>query len=451
MKSPRELKLKERAMSFTRSAQLLERSRKVLAGGVSSDVRKVELPHPLFFASGKGSRIWDVDGNEFIDYVLAQGPLLMGHSPEPVLEAVTRQLRQGLMYGSQHEGELELAELLTHVIPCAERVRFNSTGSEAVITALRVARAYRNRTLVVKFEGQWHGWYDSLLVSTAPAPDQAGPVHQPRAVLPSCGQVANAADNLIILPWNDLNLVEEAFSRRGHQIAAVLTEPVMCNSGSILPQDGFLQGLRQLCTQYETALIFDEVITGFRLALGGAQEFFGVVPDLATLAKGIASGFSLSAVAGKAEFMDLISTGKVIHAGTYNSNPVVIAAGLATVRHLRDHQESIYSHLFRMSERLRAGLQVQLQKVGIPAQVNGIGPIVQVSLTGQESILNYRDWMRRDTASYERIVNELANQGIRTTTRGTWYLSTDHSEEDIDETLVRFEAALQLLACHARA
>ena len=198
-------------MRFSRSAQLLERSQKVLAGGVSSDVRRAELPHPLFFASGKGSRVWDVDGNEFIDYVLAQGPLLLGHNPQPVLEAVALQLQKGLMYAAQHEAELELAELLTEVIPCAERVRFNSTGSEAVITVLRVARAYRNRKFVIKFEGQWHGWYDSLFVSTAPPLDQAGPTHEPKPILPSRGQVANAADNLIILPWNDLELVRSVW------------------------------------------------------------------------------------------------------------------------------------------------------------------------------------------------------------------------------------------------
>ena len=432
-------------MPFTRSEQLLERSRRVLAGGVSSDVRKTELPHPLFFASGKGSRIYDVDGNEFIDYVLGQGPLLLGHSPLPVLEAVARQLQKGLMYAAQHEAELELAELLIEVIPCAERVRFNSTGSEAVITALRVARAYRNRTLVVKFEGQWHGWYDSLFVSTAPPPDQTGSLHEPTPVLPSRGQVRNAADNLIILPWNDLHLVKDLFARRGHEIAAILTEPVMCNSGSIMPQPGFLEGLRELCSRYETALIFDEVITGFRLALGGAQEFFGVTPDLATYAKGIASGFPLSAVAGKAEFMDLISSGQVTHAGTYNSNPVVIAAGLATVEHLKNNREVVYSQLNRVGEQLRTGLQSLLQTVGILGLVGGVGPVVQVSFTDQRSILNYRDWARRDTASYQRIVTELAERGIRTITRGTWYVSTAHSEKDIDQTLSSFEVALRVL------
>ena len=432
-------------MEFSLSARLFERSQKVLAGGVSSDVRKAEIPHPLYFASGRGSRIWDVDGNEFIDYVLAQGPLLLGHRPEPVLEAVSRQLQKGLMYAAQHEAELELAELLTQIIPCGERIRFNSTGSEAVITALRVARAYRNRKQVVKFEGQWHGWYDSLFVSTAPPLDQAGPYHEPHAVLPSRGQVANAADNLIILPWNDLELVKEVFARRGHEIAGVLTEPVMCNSGSILPRPGFLEGLRELCNQYESALIFDEVITGFRIALGGAQEVFNVTPDLATYAKGIASGFALSAVAGKAEFMDLVATGQVIHAGTYNSNPVVIAAGLATIQHLKTHQRTVYSHLRSMGERLRVGLRSRLETARIPAQVGGVGPVVQVSLTDQKQIVNYRDWAKRDTTTYQQIALELVQRGVRTIARGTWYISTAHTEMDIDLTLDRFEAALGAL------
>lgn len=258
----------------------------------------------------------------------------------------------------KHQPELELAELLSKVIPCAERVRFNSTGSEAVITALRVARAYRNRTKVVKFEGQWHGWYDSVFVSTSPPLGKSGPEHAPAPVLTSRGQVPNAADNLIVLPWNDLELLRKVFASRGAEIAAVITEPVMCNSGSIMPANGFLQGLRDLCTQNETALIFDEVITGFRLALGGAQELFGVTPDLATFAKGIASGFTLSAVAGKAEFMDLISSGEVTHAGTYNSNPVAIAAGLATVEYLHNNQSVVYPHLNQMGSDCGSGSPV---------------------------------------------------------------------------------------------
>jgi glutamate-1-semialdehyde 2,1-aminomutase len=430
-------------MVLTMSAEWLERSRTVLAGGVSSDVRRSELPHPLFFQSGKGSHLYDIDGNEYIDYVLGQGPLLLGHSPRPVLDAVHKQLEQGLVYAAQHEAETELAELLTEVIPCAEKVRFNSTGSEAVITALRIARAYRNRALVVKFEGQWHGWYDSLFISTSPSLEQAGPGELPTAVLPSQGQVRNAAENVIIMPWNNLALLEDLFRHRGNEIAAVITEPMMCNSGSIAPLPGFLEGLRQLCDRYEITLIFDEVITGFRLALGGAQEAFGVVPDLATYAKGIASGFTLSAVVGKAEWMDLISCGKVVHAGTYNSNPVVIAAGLATVRHLKENRTTIYPRLYQLSDRLRDGLQNSFQKAGLPALIGGLGPVVQVSLTQTTMLRDYRDWIRRDTANYQRLVAQLVPLGVRTITRGTWYLSGAHTEEDVQSTVEKVDSALK--------
>jgi glutamate-1-semialdehyde 2,1-aminomutase len=433
-------------MVLTRSAEWLERSLKVVAGGVSSDVRRSELPHPLFFQSGKGSRLYDIDGNEYIDYVLGQGPLLLGHSPRPVLEAVHQQLEQGLVYAAQHEAETELAEFLTEVIPCAQKVRFNSTGSEAVITALRIARAYRNRPLVVKFEGQWHGWYDSLFISTSPSLEQAGPHESPKAVLPSQGQVRNAAENVVVMPWNNLELLEDLFRQRGSEIAAVITEPMMCNSGSIAPLPGFLEGLRHLCDRYEITLIFDEVITGFRLALGGAQEAFGVVPDLATYAKGIASGFTLSAVAGKAQWMDLISCGKVVHAGTYNSNPIVIAAGLATVRHLKENRATLYPHLYQLSDRLREGLRSSFKNAGLPALIGGLGPVVQVSLVDTTMLRDYRDWLRRDTAMYQRLVTQLVPLGVRTITRGTWYLSTAHTEDDVQLTVEKVDSALKRLA-----
>jgi glutamate-1-semialdehyde 2,1-aminomutase len=429
-------------MAFTKSAQWLERSQRVLAGGVSSDVRRSELPHPLFFTSGKGSRLFDVDGNEYIDYVLGQGPLLLGHSPRAVLDAVHEQLERGLIYAAQHEAETQLAELLTEIIPCAEKARFNSTGSEAVVTALRIARAYRNRPLIVKFEGQWHGWYDSLFISTSPTLEQAGPYDAPNPVLPSSGQVRNAAENVIVVPWNDLDLLTDLFRQRGREIAGVITEPMMCNAGSIAPLPGFLQGLRQLCDQYESTLIFDEVITGFRLALGGAQEAYGVVPDLATYAKGIASGLTLSAVAGKRDWMDLISTGKVVHAGTYNSNPVAIAAGLATVRHLKENREKIYNRFDELGAQLREGLLKQLHEAGLATLVTGRGPVVQVSLTDQTVLRNYRDWIRRDTSTYHRLVTQLVDHGIRTISRGTWYLSAAHTGQDIRITLDRFASVL---------
>jgi glutamate-1-semialdehyde 2,1-aminomutase len=295
----------------------------------------------------------------------------------------------------------------------------------------------------VKFEGQWHGWYDSLFISTSPSLEQAGPHESPNAVLPSQGQVRNAAENVIVMPWNNLVLLEDLFRQRGSEIAAVITEPMMCNSGSIPPLPGFLEGLRQLCDRYEITLIFDEVITGFRLALAGAQEAFGVVPDLATYAKGIASGFTLSAVAGKAEWMDLISCGKVVHAGTYNSNPIVIAVGLATVRHLKENRATLYPRLYQLSDRLRDGLRNSFKKAGLPALIGGLGPVVQVSLTEITMLRDYRDWIRRDTASYQRLVTQLVPLGVRTITRGTWYLSTAHTEEDVELTVEKVDSALK--------
>ncbi|MSP13367.1 MAG: aminotransferase class III-fold pyridoxal phosphate-dependent enzyme [Chloroflexi bacterium] len=419
-----------------------ERASRVVAGGVSSDVRRSEKPFPLFFERGEGPYIFDVDGNRYIDYVLGQGPLLLGHSPRQVIEAVHAQLDKGLIFAAQHPQEVELAELICQVVPSAERVRFNSTGSEAVVSALRIARGARNRRLVIKFEGQWHGWYDSLFVSTSPPLDKAGPREAPIPYMQSRGQVANAVENLIVLPWNDLSLVEQVFAGRGDEIAAVLTEPIMINAGAIMPQPGFLEGLRRLCDQYGALLIFDEVITGFRVALGGAQAYFGVTPDLTTLAKGIAAGFTLSAVVGKAEFMDLVSRGEVAHAGTYNSNPVVIAAGLAAVKCLAADNGKIYHHLFAMGEMLSNGFRTILRQAGVPAIVNNIGPVVQVCLTDLPAMRDYRDYARRDVARYDRLVTELVYRGVRTISRGTWYISAAHTAEEINRTLEAFAEAL---------
>lgn len=433
-------------MSLNNSRSWYERAGYVLAGGVSSDVRRAEKPFPLFFERGEGPYIFDVDGNRYIDYVLGQGPLLLGHSPRPVIEAVRAQLDKGLIFAAQHPQEVELAEALCRIIPSAERVRFNSTGSEAVVSALRIARGARNRRLVIKFEGQWHGWYDSLFVSTAPPLDKAGPREAPIPYIQSRGQARNVTENLIILPWNDLHLVEQVFARQGDDIAAILTEPIMINAGAIMPQPGFLEGLRRLCDRYGALLIFDEVITGFRVALGGAQAYFGVTPDLTTLAKGIAAGFTLSAVVGKAEYMDLVSRGEIAHAGTYNSNPVVIAAGLAAVKTLAEGNGRIYQHLFNMGEMLSKGFREILKEAGVPAIVNNIGPVVQVCLTDLPTIRDYRDYARRDTARYDRLVTEMVYRGVRTISRGTWYISAAHTVEEINRTLETFAEALSAIS-----
>jgi glutamate-1-semialdehyde 2,1-aminomutase len=426
----------------TQSEQLLERARGSLAGGVGSGVRLGEQPGPLYFECGQGARITDVDGNEYIDYILGQGPLLLGHNPPEVLRAAHAQLDALIISAGQHRLEIELSERLQRIIPCGELVRYNGSGSEAVAMALRLARAYTGRQKFIKFEGHYHGWLDSEIISYWPDLESAGPRESPRAVPGSRGMTKSVLDEVIVLPWNDLALVESALDRHGSEVAALITEPVMVNTGACQPRAGFLAGLRELCTHHGVVLIFDEVITGFRLALGGAQELYGVTPDLATFAKGIAAGFPLSALAGKRALMEMIARGEVLHGGTYNTHPVVMAAANATVELLERERERIYPNLAQMGERLRAGLREIGARKGEPLMVGGVGGVVQVAFTRREAFYDYRDYLDRDTARYTHFVAALARRGVRTILRGTWYLSAAHSESDIDETLDRAEAAL---------
>ncbi|MEP7198873.1 MAG: aspartate aminotransferase family protein [Chloroflexota bacterium] len=434
-------------MTYTRaqSQQLFERAQASLAGGAGSGVRLSEQPGPLYFARGNGARITDVDGNEYIDYILGQGPLLLGHNPPEVLQAVRAQLDSLIISAGQHQLEIELSERLQRVVPCCEMVRYNNSGSEVVAAALRLARAHTGRQKFIKFEGHYHGWLDGEIISYWPDLKDAGPREAPRAVPGSGGMAQSVLDEVIVLPWNDLALVEQTLAAHGHEIAALITEPIMVNTGGCQPRPGFLAGLRELCTRYGVVLIFDEVITGFRVALGGAQELYGVTPDLATFAKGIAAGFPLSAIAGKREIMDLITRGVVLHGGTYNTHPMVMAAANATVKHLECNRTQIYSHLFAMGERLRGGLMEMCERKGVPVLLGGVGPVVQMAFTQRDAFNDYRDYLERDVVLYRRFVAAMAERGVRTILRGTWYISAAHSEADIEETLDCAEAALATL------
>jgi glutamate-1-semialdehyde 2,1-aminomutase len=421
---------------YAKSRELHERACRTIPGGVSSNIRAKWRPFPLFYTHGRGSRIWDADGNESIDYVLARGPLLLGHSPGPVIEAVKRQLDRGLMYAGQHELEIEAAELISRRVPCAERVRFSNSGSEAVHMALRLARAATGRVKHVRFEGHYHGWFDGVFYSTAPKLEDAGPRESPHAVPVSRGQPASDAEHAIVLPWNDLALVERVFEARGREIAALITEPVMCNSGGILPRPGYLEGLRRLCTKHGAVLIFDEVITGFRVAPGGAQERFGVVPDLATFAKALGGGFCVSALAGRASLMDEIGALSTVHAGTYNSNPPCMAACVAALGMLTP---DAYRTLFERGEALMSGIR----KLGGPrVSVRGLPPCFHVSFGEPEEAADYRGWARRDAAACDRFWDSLQDQGIRTIPEGTWFVSAAHTPQDVDQTLEAVSRAL---------
>ena len=417
-----------------RSRSLYERAKVVLAGGVSSDARR-STTVPLYIERGAGARIWDVDGNEYLDYVLGQGPLILGHSAPGIVAAVQAQAARGQAYSAQHEREVEVAETICAIVPCAERIRFNSVGSEAVHAAWRLARAYTGREKILKFEGHYHGWLDPALYSVHPPVDQAGPADSPVPVAGTRGQTPGGADALVVAPWNDLAALGRLLERHEGQIAAVTLEPILCNTGCISPVPGYLEGVQQLCLEHGALLIFDEVITGFRVAPGGAQQLLGVTPDLAVFGKAVAGGYPLSVLAGKAEVMDMISRGEVGHAGTFNSNPIAIAAASAALAQLTRDDGAAYTRLFETGDALMRGIRSAATDAGVPLLVEGPGPVFQLYLTEESEIRDYRAFATTDLAGLQRLQRELLERGVNTIGRGLWFVSTAHGEAEIEQTL----------------
>ncbi len=417
--------------NYTKSAALLERAKKVMAGGVSSEFRKLNYPHAMFYTHGKGSRIYDVDGNEYLDFTLSQGPLILGHSHPGVLEAVASYSMQGQLFAGQHIKEIELAEKLNELIPSAELMRFCLDGSEAVHTAFRVARAKTGKKKFVRFEGHFHGWLDNVCWGlSAPSPEAMGNREHPVAFPWSEGIPETAREEFILLPWNDLELVKKTVREHHNDIAAIITEPIMCNNGCILPAEGFLQGLKDLCDEYNITLIFDEVITGFRINLGGAQTYFGITPDLSIFAKAFASGYPISAIVGKKEWMNLIEQSRVLHAGTMNASNATVAAALATINILQ--HEKPYERMFALGSRLMQGLRTVAQKNNKSLLVQGPGPMFHISFTNFSAIRDYRDTLVTDKQQLGKFIAGMHRKGVRVIGRGLWYISAAHTDEDID-------------------
>ncbi|MGV3761317.1 aspartate aminotransferase family protein [Parapedobacter sp.] len=431
---------------YQESAQLLKRAGKVLAGGVSSEFRKYNHPHAIFYTHGSGSRIYDADGNEYLDFTLSQGPLIVGHSHPEVIGAVAEYSATGQLYAGQHLKEIELAEKLHELIPSAELMRFCLDGSEAVQTALRVARAKTGKQKFLRFEGHYHGWLDNVAwgIST-PSAEALGSRDEPSVYPWSSGLATHSRDEFIVLPWNDLELVQKTVAAHHANLAAIITEPVMCNNGCIPPAEGFLQGLRDSCDEYGLALIFDEVITGFRLGLGGAQTYFGVTPDLSIFAKAIASGYPISAVVGKRAWMEEIESARVIHAGTMNSGNATVAAALATITVLENDQHT-YQRMFRLGQRLMDGLRAAANETGQPLLVQGMGPMFNTAFTSLDAMRDYRDTIHSDKAKLSRFIAGLHDRGVRVIGRGLWYISAVHTEEDIEETISVAGEVLQTLS-----
>ncbi len=415
-----------------------ERAKESLAGGVSSGLRRSARPYPLYYRSGRGSEVTDVDGNRYLDFGLAWGPLMLGHSPAPVIDAIQLRAAKGLTYGAQHDLEIKVSELLTRIIPCADQVCFANSGTEIVQVALRLARAATGRPKYLKFEGHYHGWDDSVLVSIHPTREE---IERAQGAPVPVGAGQRAHDDVLVAEWNNRASVEKIFASQGDNISAVICEPMLCNSGCIPPEPGFLEFLREITRQHHSLFIFDEVITGFRLHLAGAQGLYGITPDLATYAKAIGSGVAVSALAGKAEFMNLIATGKVVHAGTLNGNPVALAAVHATLETLSSDGDRRYEELKTRSDRLRSGLETLLRAKGHPVVTSGYGAVFQLSFM-EKPARNYRETMAADKSLYSDFALALLDEGILVLPDGRWYVSFAHSDEDIEATLAAARKAV---------
>jgi len=419
-------------MKFDNSKKLYEEAKKMVPGGVSSSIRQTEWPVPLFFKSAKGSKMTDVDGNEFIDYVMGMGPNIFGHSPDFITNSVYQDMQDGFCLTGQTKKENELSEFVEKTLPFKRKVRYASSGTEIVQIALRLARSFTNKNKFLKFEGHYHGWMDSVLYNSHPDVSSEETLFDP--IAESGGISKGTADEVVIAPWNDIEALENILKVH-HDISAIITEPILWNSNVILPNPGYLENLRKLCNQHGILLIFDEVGTGFRVALGGAQEIYGVEPDLSTYAKSMAGGFPIAMLAGKPEIMDYMSNGNVVHGGSFNTNVMSVSAAHATLDYLLNNKD-FYKSLNKNGDILIKGLKEVAKKHDIDILIQGLGSVFYLSFTNLDSIKNYRDHANNvDQEKYREFSKLMLLNGIRLSQNGRWHMSSSHDTSDIEITI----------------
>ncbi len=417
-------------MKRAQSESLFQEAQKYIPGGVNSPVRafKAVGGNPLFIAKAKGPRITDVDGNEFIDYVSSWGPMIFGHAHPRIVDAVSKQAQLGTSFGAPTELETTLAKKVVDAVPSIESLRLVSSGTEATLSALRLARGFTGRDKIVKFEGCYHGHGDSLLVKAGSGVLSLG--------LPDCpGIVADLAKNTLNLPYNDTKAVEELFSKMGKEIACLIVEPIGGNMGVVPPQPGFLELLRKVTAESGTVLIFDEVITGFRVSYGGAQKLYGVTPDLTCLGKIIGGGLPVGAYGGKKEIMDHIApVGAVYQAGTLSGNPLAVTAGIQMLNLLS--QPGVYDDLEQKSERLCNGFKENVRKLGITATFTRVGSIFSMFFTDQE-IVSFDSVKTSDVEFFKFYFNAMLEEGIYIAPSQfeVGFMSAVHTNDDIDQTI----------------
>jgi len=429
--------------SHERSALLFEEAQKLIPGGVNSPVRAFRGVggNPVFMDRGDGSRIFDVDGNGYVDYVMSWGPLIFGHAPMHVREAITYAVSRGTSFGASTEKEIDLARAIVDAVPSIDKVRLVNSGTEAVMSAVRVARGFTKRDKIIKFEGNYHGHSDGFLA-------QSGSGMLTLGLPDSAGVPASLTQDTITLPYNDVDTFMSAMDANKGEIACVMLEPVAGNMGVVLPRPGFLEALRERTLADGTVLLFDEVITGFRLSCGGAQEHYGVTPDLTTLGKIIGGGLPLAAYGGRVDIMDCVApAGPVYQAGTLSGNPLAVAAGLAQITRLETLKGRLYEELDRKITRLAEGVVEASAKHKIPVQINRVGSMMTVFFT-DTPVVDYATAKTSDTKRFGLFFRELLESGvyIAPSQFEAAFVSTAHNESDLDATVDAVDQAFAVLA-----
>jgi glutamate-1-semialdehyde 2,1-aminomutase len=439
-------------LNRTRSHELFERAQRCLVEGVNSPSRgaAVYSVGPIMLERGKGSHVWDADGNEYIDFMMSFGALIQGHAQPKLVSVVSEAMSEGSHFATATSAEAEAAERFCRMVPSSEVVRFANTGSEATMLALRLARAHTGRTKFLKFEGHYHGWYDPFLLNAHSHPrGELGPKEEPARIPDSQGIPSSTFDDVVLAPWNDVPALERVMRQHGRELAAAITEPIMANMGCILPREGYLQRLRELTEEYGVLLIFDEVVTGFRYAPGGCQEYYGIRPDLSTFGKALGAGFPVGAVAGPRSILDRMRWGDnmVLHYGTFNGHRLtmkVVAANLDLLS-----AKDVYANLHAVGNAAIAGLREVFRRRKVKAIVQGFGPMFQIYFTQRDAIHDYRDYCAYvDMARYSRFVQLLLDRGIyMTPSNGLhWIISTAHTQADVENLLKAVDQACAELA-----
>jgi glutamate-1-semialdehyde 2,1-aminomutase len=444
-----------KGLNTRKSWEFFVRASKLIPGGGSSNAQCSPTydPYPLTLRKGAGSRVWDVDGNEYVDYLLGFGPLILGHCHPSVIKAVRAQLENGLQFALLDELQVKLAEKIHEMVPNAEMVRFSMTGAEATMSAIRIARGYTGRNKIIKFEGHYHGAHDYVLLNIVGAPLAAlGSEIAPYKVPASPGIPDDTTKNTVVIPWNNPDILEKTVKRHANELAAVIMEPVMMDIGISPPEEGYLQRAREITQKHGVMLIFDEVITGFRLAPGGAQQYFGVTPDLACFAKALGGGFPIAAITGRREILEQVGPGKIMHAGTFNGNPISCAAAYATLTELTTNNGENYRHMNKIGVRLQKGLERLVSLTGTEAIVQGMAQLgIQILFTPLKKVRNYREFLTCNVAKYNTYHREMLKRGVlfHPLQYQHLFVSTAHSEDDIDFTLKAAEESLKAVASSA--